>query len=319
MFLPVKADFQLPHFPVLTVLICLICSGVFLKQQNDRREFNVAMAQFCNSANSHIDTMIFERIGNAQGMNSCAGVMFTITNDPERNEAEVIKDVATGIRPLAGLSATDSVTYVSQVLEEHARRFNRLVPEYPDDRLAYYTGSWNPWTMITASFAHGDWLHILFNLVFFFAFAATVEVLVGKLWFMTFVLVDSWFIGITGSVAAAASGSHYWTLGLSGIVMGMMGLFTYLLPKGKIKLYYFFVVIFGSIAIPGWMLAAWFIGGDVVSLISTDDHGVVNVMAHVMGGLGGYLFGVVLLRHVKKDAQDIQYGFDRQAFEKRMR
>jgi len=319
MFLPVKADFQLPHFPFLTVAICVICSGVFLKQQTDRHDFGMAMAQFCSISRSHVEEIIFERISAAQGTDNCADIMYTIANDLSRNEAEVIRDMATGMRPLTGFSEMDSIDYVTQVLEKQLRRYNALVPKDPDEGLAYYTGSWNPWTMITSSFAHGDWGHIIFNLIFFFAFAATVEVLVGSLWFTAFVLVDSWFIGVTGSLAATLSGSHYWTLGLSGVVMGMMGLFAYLLPKGKIKCYYFFIVIFGSIAIPGWILAAWYIGGDIVSLISKEDHGVVNVMAHVMGGLGGYLFGLTFLREARKEAQEIQYAFDRQAFEKRMR
>jgi membrane associated rhomboid family serine protease len=317
MFLPVKANFELPRFPILTVLICLICTGVFLKQQSDWYEFSAAMDRFCGGSRSHIETIVFERISMAMGTDSCADIMYTIANDPKRDGAEVIYDMATSIRPLRGFNSADSVQYVTQMLEDEVRRYNSMVPEDPDTGLAYYTGSWNPWTMITSSFAHGDWLHIIFNLVFFFAFAATVEVLVGSLWFTTFVLVDAWFIGVTGSLAAAAANNHYWTLGLSGIVMGMMGLFAYLLPKGKIKCYYFFIIIFGSIAIPGWMLATWYIGGDLISLISNSDHGVVNVMAHVMGGIGGYLFGLAFLRDVRKDAQDIQYSFDRQAFEKR--
>jgi membrane associated rhomboid family serine protease len=319
MFLPVKANFQLPRFPILTVLICLICAGVFLKQQSDWHKFGVAMERYCSGSRSHIEAIIFERIGMAQGTDSCADIMYTITNDPERSEAEVIYDMATSIRPLRGFSSADSVQYVTQMLEDEVRRYNTVVPEDPDTGLAYYTGSWNPLTMITSSFAHGDWMHIVFNLVFFFAFAATVEVLVGSMWFTAFVLVDAWFIGVTGSLAAATTGNHYWTLGLSGIVMGMMGLFAYLLPKGKIKCYYFFIVIFGSVAIPGWMLAAWYIGGDLINLITNDDHGVVNVMAHVMGGIGGYLFGLVFLREIRKDAREIQYDLDRQAFETRFR
>jgi hypothetical protein len=42
-------------------------------------------------------------------------------------------------------------------------------------------------------------------------------------------------------------------------------------------------------------------------------------MAHVMGGIGGYLFGLIFLRKVRENADDIQYAFERQAFEKRMR
>ena len=319
MFLPVKPDFPLRRFPLLTLLVCLICAGVFLKQQSDWRDFGLAMERYCGASRSHVETIVFDRIAASQGTDNCAGIMYRIANDPDRDSAEVIREMAADIRPLSGFNAADSYEYVAQMLEDEVRRYNTLVPEDPDTGLAYYTGSWNPWTMITSSFAHGDWGHIVFNLVFFFAFAAAVEVLIGSLWFATFVLVDSWFIGISGSLAAAAAGNHYWTLGLSGVVMGMMGLFAYLLPRGKIKCYYFIIVIFGSIAIPGWMLATWYIGGDIVRLLAYDDHGVVNVMAHVMGGIGGYLFGLLFLRDHRRIATDIQESFKRQAFEKRMR
>lgn len=319
MFLPVKPDFHLPRFPWATALVCLICTGVFLKQQNDRHEFGLAMERFCGASRSHIETIVFDRIAASRGTDNCAEILYRIANDPDRDAKDIIREMAREMRPLSGLSAADSASYVAQMLEDQVRRYRQLVPEDPDAGLAYYTGSWNPLTMITSSVAHADWGHIVFNLVFFFAFAAAVETLIGSLWFAAFVVVDSWFIGITGSLAAGAAGDHYWTLGLSGIVMGMMGLFAYLLPKGKIKCYYFFIVIFGSIAIPGWMLASWYIGGDIVRLFASDDHGVVNVLAHVMGGIGGYLFGVAFLRRFRTHAGDIQSEFDRQAFEKRMR
>jgi membrane associated rhomboid family serine protease len=319
MFLPVKADFALPRFPILTVLICLICFGVFIKQQSDWKEFGLAIDRFCNASRSHIEQIVFERIAESQNMDACGDIMYTIANDPTREESEVIAEMASKIRPLTGFNSEDSREYVQQMLEEQTRRFNTLVPPDPDEGLAYYTGSWNPITMITSSFAHGDWGHILFNLVFFFAFAATVEVLIGPLRYVAFVLVDSWFIGLTGSIAAAATAQHYWTLGLSGVVMGMMGLFAYLLPRGKIKCYYFFIIIFGSVAIPGWMLTAWYLGGDIVTLFTNDDYGRVNVLAHVMGGVGGYLFGLLFLREVRKDAEHAQDALERLDFEKRFR
>ncbi|MDH3620096.1 MAG: rhomboid family intramembrane serine protease [Gammaproteobacteria bacterium] len=319
MFLPIKADFGLPRLPVLTILICLICMGVFLKQQSDWNEFDTAVDRYCNASRSHIDRMIFERIAESGETDSCGQIMYTITNDPEREASEVIAAMTAKMRPLTGYNTNDSREYVRMVLEEEALRFEALVPDDPDDGLAYYTGSWNPLTMITSSFAHGDWAHIIFNLIFFFAFAATVEALVGPFWYIAFVVIDSWFIGLTGSMAAAAVSQHYWTLGLSGIVMGMMGLFAYLLPHGKIKCYYFFIVVFGSIAIPGWMLAVWFIGGDILTLFTADDYGTVNVMAHVMGGIGGYLFGVLFLQDARKDAAHVQDALERVGLEKRLR
>jgi hypothetical protein len=101
MFLPVKADFQLPRFPILTVLVCLICLGVFLKQQSDWHDFSMAMERFCGATRSHIETIIFERIGVAQGTDSCASIMYGITNDPARSEDPSIQH-ARAQRPRPG-------------------------------------------------------------------------------------------------------------------------------------------------------------------------------------------------------------------------
>ncbi len=319
MFLPIKADFPLSRFPILTVLVCVICIGVFVKQQNDRYEFVLAMERFCNASRSHLESIVFDRISAAEGIDNCAEIMLTIANDPGRDEADVIAELASNMRPLTGFNAADSSLYVTRMLEDEVRRYKALVPEDPDEGLAYYTGSWNPWTMITSSFAHGNWWHIISNLIFFFAFAAAVEVLIGSYWYTGFVLAESLFIGITGSLSAAAAGNHYTTLGLSGVVMGMIGLFAYLLPRGKIRCFYFFIIIFGTIAVPGWILATWFIGREIYTLFAFDDYGVINVMAHVMGGLGGYLFGIAFLSEIRKDAVHIQDDFDRYAKQRRFR
>lgn len=319
MFLPVKADFPLPRFPLLTVLICLVCLGVHVKQQMDWQEYGNAVARFCAADRSNLERMIFDRAADVMRNRGCADVMFQIANDPELEPDEVIAEIAREVRPLTGLSVSASREYVQQKLKEETRRYLMRVPEDPDIGIAYYTGSWNPITMITSGFAHGDWLHLGFNLVFFFAFAATVEILVGPLWFVAFILADSWFIGVTGSLFASLGAQHYWTVGLSGIVMGVMGMFAFLLPHGKIRCYYFFIVIFGSIAIPGWILVAWYLGKDVITLLAQEDYGMVNVMAHVMGGLGGYLFGFLFLDDVRRKAIALQADLDWREKEQRLR
>lgn len=310
MFLPIKANFTLPRFPIMTVLVCLVCFGVHLKQQNDWHNFNMAIVKFCATERDHIDTIIFDRLGAGQDIESCMQFMYSLTEDPEKSEAERIAEVVRPMRPLTGYNLDDSRTYVSIFLEKEIQRYRRLVPNDPDEGLAYYTGSWNPVTMITSSFTHGSWGHIIFNLVFFFAFAATVEALMGPAWFAGFIVFSSFFIGVSGSAIAAATDQHYSTVGLSGVVAGMMGLYAYLLPRGKIKCFYFFIVVFGTVAIPGWILAVWYIGSDVIKLLMQEDTGMINVTAHVMGGLSGYLFGVALLGKVRKQAIALQDGLE---------
>lgn len=315
MFVPVKADFKLAQFPWLTTIVCVVCFGIFLKQVDDWKEFEYAVYGFCSTARSDIAEMIFRQISN-NSPEACIKVMYGIANSDDAQAT--IDEMVSHMRPLKGFSAEDSRYYVSDMLSEELRNYRIRVPEHPDLGLAYYTNTWNPLTMITSAFAHGSWSHIIFNLFFFVAFASTIEVLIGPVAYIGLFLAVTLFTGVFSSVSALASGIHFSTLGLSGVVMGMMGLFAYLMPKGKIRCYYWIVIFFGSVAVPAWALALWYIGGDIYTLFANDDHGMVNVMAHVTGGIAGYLFGIVFLQKVRATTREMQQDADRQALRARI-
>ena len=310
MFIPVKADFKLQHWPVLTALVCLICLGVFLAQSSGWRDVDLAVQRYCMKPQSRITEIVMTRVNTLREAAHCGQVMYSLSlaEDP----AKEIEDIVSALKPLSGFSVEDSRMYVSQMLTDELRYFESIVPDNPTEKFGFYTGSWNPWHMITASFAHGDWWHIISNLVFFVAFATTVEALIGPVAFIIFILVSSLMIGFTDSVVSELADGHHWTLGLSGVVMGVIGLFAYLLPRGKIRCYYWFIVIFGSIAVPAWILAVWFIGSDIVRLITTDDHAGINVLAHVAGGVTGFLYGFFFLKGSRALARSLQQDIDRE-------
>jgi membrane associated rhomboid family serine protease len=294
LFLPVKPDFQLPRFPILTVLTCVLCIGVFLHQINTWDEYESAFTSFCSDPKGRLTEMVMARIAGSDSDTACFDVLLDI--DTSQDPAATIRIMADSMKPLVGLSAEDSRLYVLDKLTDQFRLYQIRVPTYPDNEFAYYTGSWNPITMVTSSFTHGSWSHLIFNLIFFFAFATTVEVLVGGVSFVLVIIAISVFGGAFSSMAASLIGAHYSSLGLSGVVMGMIGLNAYLLPSGAIRCYYWFIVIFGSIAVPAWALAIWYIGWDIYNLFANVNTGVVDVMAHVTGGAAGYLYGVAFLR-----------------------
>jgi len=308
MFLPVRADFPLTRFPVLTVLVCLMCLGVYLKQESDWSNFEHQIERYCDGERSRINLMVMKRVDAFKSATVCGEVMYHIDNakDPEAEITEIVSS----LKPLTGFKNEDSQVYVRQLLNDELRLYRTYVPNDPDTKVAYDTASWNPWKMLTASFAHGDWGHIIFNLIFFFAFAVTVELIIGPAAFIAFILISSLIIGVTDSVVSTLLDNHHWTLGLSGVVMGMMGLFAYLLPHGKIRCYYWIIILFGSVAIPGWMLAIWYIGGDIYVLFTADEYGGVNVLAHVAGGISGYLLGFFFLKKARSRASVLQHDFD---------
>ena len=315
MFLPVKPDFPLLRFPVMTLLVCLICIAVFLKQERDWNALADATVAYCEVPRDRLAEMVIRQIADLHEAPGCGVIMYMIANHGD--DSEMIDEIVGELRPLAGLQAADSKAYVSQLLHEELRRYRQMVPPDPDIGLAYESESWNPWLMITSSFAHGDWWHIIFNLMFFIAFGMAVEMLISPLAYAGLIIAISFITGIFTSVSAMASGIAVSSLGLSGVVMAMIGLSAYLLPRGKIRCFYWFVVWFGTVAVPIWAMSLWFIGGDIYALFADDDHGVINVMAHVTGGLGGYLFGVVFLQKAKEDAIGLQMEIDRTRFRPR--
>lgn len=309
MFLPVKPDFRLTRFPVLTITVCLICVLVFSDQLTDRFEYDQAVRQFCEKPRSRIEQMVLSEIQSLHQLYYCDDIPFILIN--AEDEQETLEQLIGGLRPLAGFDPAESREYVKGMLQEEVRDYRRIVPPDPNDGLAYYSDSWNPVTMITSAFAHGGWAHIIFNLVFFVAFGMTVEMLVGRTPYIATIILISLINGVFTSISAMGTGVDVSSVGLSGVVMGMIGLSAWLLPRGRIRCYYWFIVVFGSVAVPIWVLALWYIGGDLYALFAFDDHGAINVMAHVTGGIGGYVFGMIFLRGARQRAQGLQMTIDR--------
>ena len=79
------------------------------------------------------------------------------------------------------------------------------------------------WTRLTATFVHGGYLHLLFNMVFFVAFAPYLEDVYGRALFLALYLGSGAAGGL--AVVAAHRGSYGFCLGASGAISGIMGAF----------------------------------------------------------------------------------------------
>lgn len=309
MFLPVKPDFRLPRFPWATAFVCLVCILVFSSQLTNEYEYRSAVDDFCSMPRSRIETMVLKQIHHNHDFEYCDDVPYVLLHADD--EQETIEKLMSGMRPLSGFDLAESREYVTGILQDELSNYRRLVPPDPDEGLAYYSESWNPITMVTSSFAHGGWSHIVFNLIFFIAFGTMVEMLISTVSFFSLIIAVSLITGVFTSISAMANGQMVSSVGLSGVVMAMMGLSAFLIPRGKIRCYYWFIVIFGSVAVPVWVLVLWYLGGDIYALFAFEDHGAINVMAHVTGGLAGYAFGFLFLKGARQRAEGIQMTLDR--------
>ena len=114
-------------------------------------------------------------------------------------------------------------------------RYKERTPEYLTAKLWYQPETFNPVTMLSAALSHGSWSHLIGNLFFFFAFAATVEVILGMWRFVLFTVTLAVGTHIAYSLTSLGMEAPVPTVGLSGVVMGMMGMFAWFLPAHGIR------------------------------------------------------------------------------------
>ena len=174
------------------------------------------------------------------------------------------------------------------------------------ESLLYYPETWNPLKMLTSSLAHGDLFHLMGNMIFYLAFAPALEVLIGsKLKYVWIMVVISFAVSIAYSISTLVSSAPPWpSLGFSGVVTGMIGLSAYMMPNARIRVFWWYIVMWKTFLVPAWILAVIYIGLDTWTMVSADDYGGINVVAHVAGGITGYLYGHFFLKDRKEEVQD---------------
>jgi GlpG protein len=133
------------------------------------------------------------------------------------------------------------------------------------------------WRLLTPMIMHGGFLHILFNLMWWWDFGVVLESRKGTWWFLGMVTL----ISLTANVLQFEFGSP-WFLGMSGVNFGLFG---FLWIKGKLdpedgfgvsqqiviyQLIWFAVCWFGLIGrIANWCHAGGLMMGVILAVLST--------------------------------------------------
>jgi membrane associated rhomboid family serine protease len=150
-------------------------------------------------------------------------------------------------------------------------------------------------TILTAMFLHGSWLHIIGNMVFFWAFGPEIEDAMGSVRYLAFYLVG----GIVAMLAQVAASPHSTVpnLGASGAIAAVMGAFLVTYPRDRMKsllvIFIFIRITFipAALLIGVWFLIQLWNAGSVANVQT----GGVAYLAHV----GGFVFGAVTARFIE--------------------
>ena len=237
LMIPYKTDLKLNQQPFVTYAVMLICIIIYYSQTQNREAVDKSAHEFCRSINDRwqkhdpLDEL-------RTSIKDCQNVLLTLHRYLDLDDLwEHIEN-----NPAATAYNRDQLKTIFNYYKAHYERFSDWAPLNLDRLLMYQPDSLNPLKMVSATLAHADFWHIFGNLLFFFAFTPALELLTGsKIRFIGLLLSIAVVTAVTYSLTELISGSAIPTLGLSGIVTGMIGFAAYMMPKAGISTFFWFM------------------------------------------------------------------------------
>lgn len=287
---PYKADVELHRWPLMTLIVCVVCAWVYARQAISEHSYENAVESYCSSLTT--DERLLVRYLEVPADASYCDVLLHIRKESDQDAA--IKELAKTSRPTPFYSKrADNIEYIHGVLTESTQRFKQDVPRTLTDKLHFDPNHATLLTTVTAAFSHADIWHLLSNLIFFFAFAASVEAIAGYTYYFGFFLLSA--IGTHFAYAYSVSGQDTAmpTIGLSGVVMAMMAFLATIKPDLRIRCFFWFLVFIRRFSVPALAIAALYIGENLYDYKHLDPKSNINYVAHISGAAIGILMGFI--------------------------
>lgn len=305
-FLPIKVDLDLHRLPIVTLAVAILCVLVYYLQAQNEDEVLQATQQFCQQPTSRTTNQVMDAIIGDHDAESCELLFWYLRFNG--NVEESLRELADQAAPVTGIARQASADYVYEQVNQRYQEFLLFIPDSMTEQLWYHPHSWNPWRMITASFSHSGWSHLIGNLFFFVAFAMAAETIVGHAALVGLILLYAIGTHVVYSLAVIAASDALPTVGLSGVVMAVIALLSYFLPRGNIRCLFWIFIYARFFQVPIWLFAGWYVGWDVYNLINDDGQSGVNFVAHVSGAALGYGSGFFLFRRRKREIEALVKG-----------
>jgi len=288
LLIPYKINLKLNNRPVVTYVVIVLCLMVFALQLINRENVNSAVLDYCQTLNNGaslehepLDVLLLS-------VSQCATLIksFNSVGGIERMHNEFMT-IANENKE--GFTQAEIVKY-TRLIQTHYTEYLSVAPIDFEQQFVYLPDTFNPLRSLTSQFLHDGWLHLIGNLIFFLAFASAIECFVANAYRFTLLLIAiALCCSVANSVAALLTEWNAPSMGLSGVVMGMIGTSAAMMPKVQMRTLLLFL---WRISVPVWVLAIWFVGWDFWSVVNTGDSSTrLSLVTHLAGGITGYLIG----------------------------
>ncbi len=150
--------------------------------------------------------------------------------------------------------------------------------------------------LLTSTFLHGGWFHVLFNMLYLWIFGDNIEDKLGHLRFLFFYL----FMGIAANLVyyVTAINSPIPLVGASGAIAGVLGAYIITFPRAKVTtLIFVFIFIFIRKIPAVFFLLFWFI---IQIFNGLSNIGITGSSVAWWAHIGGFIIGLLIMPLISK-------------------
>ena len=301
LIIPITGKISRNNPPVVTIGIILLCCFVyFVIQANDARRYEEAQEFYFDSGLVKIEVTAYLTYLSATKQDKRAEGLAKQEKLGEKvlfvYFRRMSRDAEFGRRLLNG----EIITARQQTYPE----WKKLRKEYDGmlSRVVFLVYGFKPASpsyvsAVTYMFLHGSVGHLLGNMVFLWLVGCALELGYGRLLYAAMYL-------FTGILSVSLYYLVYFTsamplVGASGAISGLMGAYTLLYGRRKIKVFYSLGFYFNYTRVPALVLLPLWIGNECYQLFFGGPSQVAYV-AHLGGLASGALFGLMSRKFLRK-------------------
>jgi membrane associated rhomboid family serine protease len=190
--------------------------------------------------------------------------------------------------------AANCYVFYLQITTGGAAGFERFINQWAVIPSHLFSDPHTYWhTLITATFLHGGWMHIISNMVFLYIFGDNVEDRMGHVKFFIFYILVGMIAN--GSQALISQSSKIPLIGASGAIAGVLGSYFFYYPHAKVLTLIPFGIFTRVVEVPAYLfLGFWFLIQTLNSTVSVSvqmatrqQSGGVAFLAHAAGFVVG--------------------------------
>ena len=281
-----RLDWSRPPVVTLTlILVNVLC--FFVWQSGDDQRYSEAMTYYSESGLAQQELTRYLRFQDGDAGNALPEGLSADGPEVYPLYFEMLEDTRFMRELLAEKIITPADENYAQ-WRERRRQFGELLSQVVIIHYGLRTAAPRWDSLISHMFLHGDFMHLLGNMIFLLAVGLLVEATLGSWAYLLCYLL----VGLgSATFDFIFLPTHFSpSIGASGAIAGLMGMYTVLYWTRRIRFFYFIFVYFDYVTLPAIALLPLWIGNELFQIL-TDHDSNINYYAHLGGLVTGALVG----------------------------